>query len=236
VERYLRTHEGVNQNMPLLVRQLTPTSDGLPLEVYCFTGTVVWVDYEGIQSDIFDHLDLALVEVEEALDDIPVSQLSPFPMKRGYMIDVGGYGNTIVPTIPVIEEPFATYNDHLRWDLRKIQSVKDKMLTLRSKPLGVTMTPVSPANRKIMRDIKNARINNGDSGGAAWVKASDGKNYVAAINSMMRPKIPLLDFLRKANTVEYLVRVDAGSPGYTWVQNAVAEIKKNELPSGVYVR
>jgi len=56
VERYLRTHEGVNQNMPLLVRQLTPTSDGLPLEVYCFTGTVVWVDYEGIQSDIFDHL------------------------------------------------------------------------------------------------------------------------------------------------------------------------------------
>jgi len=56
VERYLRAHKGVHQDMPLIVRQLAPTSDGLPLEVYCFTNTVVWVDYEGIQSDIFDHL------------------------------------------------------------------------------------------------------------------------------------------------------------------------------------
>ena len=56
VERYLRTHKGVHQDMPLVVRQLTPTSDGLPLEIYCFTNTVVWVDYEGIQADIFDHL------------------------------------------------------------------------------------------------------------------------------------------------------------------------------------
>ncbi len=56
VERYLRAHQGVHQGMALLVRQLAPTSDGLPLEVYCFTNTVVWADYEGIQSDIFDHL------------------------------------------------------------------------------------------------------------------------------------------------------------------------------------
>ncbi len=56
VERYLRAHQGVHQDMALLVRQLAPTSDGLPLEVYCFTNTVVWADYEGIQSDIFDHL------------------------------------------------------------------------------------------------------------------------------------------------------------------------------------
>jgi miniconductance mechanosensitive channel len=56
VERYLRAHQGVHQDMALLVRQLAPTSDGLPLEVYCFTRTVVWADYEGIQSDIFDHL------------------------------------------------------------------------------------------------------------------------------------------------------------------------------------
>jgi miniconductance mechanosensitive channel len=56
VERYLRAHHGVHQGMALLVRQLEPTSDGLPLEIYCFTNTVVWADYEGIQSDIFDHL------------------------------------------------------------------------------------------------------------------------------------------------------------------------------------
>lgn len=56
VERYLRKHKRLNQNMTLMVRQLAMTSDGLPLEVYCFTNTTVWPEYEGIQSDIFDHL------------------------------------------------------------------------------------------------------------------------------------------------------------------------------------
>lgn len=56
VERYLRHHSGVNQEMTLLVRQRTPTSDGLPLEIYCFTNDVKWAVYEGTQSDIFDHL------------------------------------------------------------------------------------------------------------------------------------------------------------------------------------
>ncbi|MBD9482313.1 mechanosensitive ion channel family protein [Pseudomonas sp. PDM14] len=56
IEHYLRQHPGINQNMTQLVRQLQPTADGLPLEVYCFTNTVAWVAYEGYQSDIFDHL------------------------------------------------------------------------------------------------------------------------------------------------------------------------------------
>ena len=56
VERYLRAHPGVHQNMTLMVRQLSPTADGLPLEIYCFTNTVAWTQYEAIQSDIFDHL------------------------------------------------------------------------------------------------------------------------------------------------------------------------------------
>ena len=56
VERYLRKHKMLNQDMTLMVRQLAMTSDGLPLEVYCFTSTTVWPEYEGIQSDIFDHL------------------------------------------------------------------------------------------------------------------------------------------------------------------------------------
>jgi miniconductance mechanosensitive channel len=56
VERYLRSHSGVHQGMSLMVRQLAPTADGLPLEIYCFTNTVAWVEYEKIQSDIFDHL------------------------------------------------------------------------------------------------------------------------------------------------------------------------------------
>lgn len=56
VERYLRSHGGVHQSMTLMVRQLSPTADGLPLEIYCFTNTVAWTQYEAIQSDIFDHL------------------------------------------------------------------------------------------------------------------------------------------------------------------------------------
>ncbi|WP_333607637.1 mechanosensitive ion channel family protein [Arsukibacterium sp.] len=54
--QYLKSHAGVNQNMIQMVRQLSPSADGLPLEIYCFTSTTAWVQYEGIQSDIFDHL------------------------------------------------------------------------------------------------------------------------------------------------------------------------------------
>ncbi|MGI0153242.1 mechanosensitive ion channel family protein [Pseudidiomarina sp. WS423] len=53
---YLKNHPRIHQQMTLMVRQLNPTADGLPLEVYCFTATTEWVAYEGIQSDIFDHL------------------------------------------------------------------------------------------------------------------------------------------------------------------------------------
>jgi len=42
--------------MTLMVRQLQPTETGLPMELYFFTDTVVWVDYERIQSDVFDHV------------------------------------------------------------------------------------------------------------------------------------------------------------------------------------
>lgn len=56
VEQYLRSHGGIHQSMTLMVRQLSPTADGLPLEIYCFTNTVEWTKYESIQSDIFDHL------------------------------------------------------------------------------------------------------------------------------------------------------------------------------------
>ena len=56
VERYLRRHPGIHTDMTLLVRQLQPTTEGLPLEVYCFTRTTAWAGYEGIQSDVFDHL------------------------------------------------------------------------------------------------------------------------------------------------------------------------------------
>lgn len=56
VVNYLKSNSNLHQHMTLMVRQLAPTADGLPLEIYCFTTTTAWVAYEGIQSDIFDHL------------------------------------------------------------------------------------------------------------------------------------------------------------------------------------
>lgn len=56
VLHYLKNHAGIHQQMTIMVRQLAPGADGLPLELYCFTNTTAWLDYEGIQSDIFDHL------------------------------------------------------------------------------------------------------------------------------------------------------------------------------------
>lgn len=53
---YLKSHPRVNQTMTCMVRQMDPSSEGLPMEIYCFTNTTVWADYEGIQGDIFDHL------------------------------------------------------------------------------------------------------------------------------------------------------------------------------------
>lgn len=56
VAAYLRSRPDIRKDMTFLVRQLQPTSEGLPLEVYVFTDTTVWAEYEGIQADIFDHL------------------------------------------------------------------------------------------------------------------------------------------------------------------------------------
>jgi miniconductance mechanosensitive channel len=57
IEGYLRKHPSVHQEgMTFLVRQLAPTEKGLPLELYVFTNDTRWIQYEGIQADIFDHL------------------------------------------------------------------------------------------------------------------------------------------------------------------------------------
>ena len=62
VAAYLRAHPRVRNDMTMLVRQLDPGATGIPLEVYCFTATTAWGEYEDIQSDIFDHLLAVLPE------------------------------------------------------------------------------------------------------------------------------------------------------------------------------
>ena len=64
IDNYLRNHPGVHQGMTIMVRQLPPGPEGLPLEIYCFTNTIAWVAYEGIQADIFDHLYAILPEFD----------------------------------------------------------------------------------------------------------------------------------------------------------------------------
>ncbi|ATG75400.1 miniconductance mechanosensitive channel [Zobellella denitrificans] len=59
---YLRAHPHIHQQMTLMVRQLEPGSNGVPMEIYAFTNTTKWVEYEGIQGDIFDHIFAVLPE------------------------------------------------------------------------------------------------------------------------------------------------------------------------------
>ncbi|NID05009.1 mechanosensitive ion channel [Luteibacter jiangsuensis] len=61
-EAYLAAHPDVHDKMTRMVRMRDPGAQGIPLEVYCFTNTVVWLDYERIQADIFDHLIAILPE------------------------------------------------------------------------------------------------------------------------------------------------------------------------------
>jgi len=53
---YLRQLPGLHQHMTSMVRQLAPNEKGIPLEIYVFTVTTVWLEYEGIMADIFDHV------------------------------------------------------------------------------------------------------------------------------------------------------------------------------------
>lgn len=56
ITNYLKNHPQLNPTLLQIVRQLDPGPNGLPLEIYCFTADTRWVVYEGVQSDIFDHI------------------------------------------------------------------------------------------------------------------------------------------------------------------------------------
>ncbi len=56
VKEYLKHNPHINQNMTLMVRQLSPTPTGVPVEIYCFSKIKDWAIYETIVADIFDHL------------------------------------------------------------------------------------------------------------------------------------------------------------------------------------
>ncbi|MGE6661755.1 mechanosensitive ion channel family protein [Pseudomonas sp. NPDC077408] len=103
VERYLRSHGGIHQGMTLMVRQLSPTADGLPLEIYCFTNTVAWTQYEAIQSDIFDHLLAILPEFGLRVFQHP----SGADMREGY----GSVSQLLSRPMPQLPQPSDRLDD-----------------------------------------------------------------------------------------------------------------------------
>ncbi|MAI85672.1 MAG: mechanosensitive ion channel protein MscS [Candidatus Marinimicrobia bacterium] len=64
IKFYLQNNAKIHNDMTFLVRQLAPQSDGLPIEIYVFSNDTNWVNYEAIQSDIFDHLLAILPEFD----------------------------------------------------------------------------------------------------------------------------------------------------------------------------
>lgn len=64
VHGYLRAHAGTHKELTLLVRQLAPGPQGVPIEVYCFAADTAWASYESLQGDIFDHLIAVLPEFD----------------------------------------------------------------------------------------------------------------------------------------------------------------------------
>ena len=57
---YLNKREDINNEKTLMVRLLTPNEFGVPVEIYCFTKTIVWEEYERIQSEIMEHIFITL--------------------------------------------------------------------------------------------------------------------------------------------------------------------------------
>ncbi len=68
---YLKNHPKINQDLTILVRQLDPTINGIPLQIYAFSSDIEWVNYEGIQSDIFDHILAVISQFELSLFQSP---------------------------------------------------------------------------------------------------------------------------------------------------------------------
>lgn len=73
VDTYLHNHSGINKEMMIMARQLPPTAQGIPLEIYAFSSDKRWENYEYIMADIFDHLLAAIPFFELEGFELPSS-------------------------------------------------------------------------------------------------------------------------------------------------------------------
>jgi miniconductance mechanosensitive channel len=73
IETYLQNHSAINKKMTLMTRQLSPTPQGIPLEIYAFSADKRWENYEYVIADIFDHLLSSLDYFDLEVFELPVS-------------------------------------------------------------------------------------------------------------------------------------------------------------------
>ena len=71
IDVYLHNHSAINKDMMIMARQLAPTTQGIPLEIYAFSSDKRWENYEYIMSDIFDHLIAALPYFNLEIFELP---------------------------------------------------------------------------------------------------------------------------------------------------------------------
>ncbi|MBQ0786759.1 MAG: mechanosensitive ion channel family protein [Oceanihabitans sp.] len=77
IQSYIENHSAINKDMTIMTRQLEPTAQGLPLEIYAFSSDKRWANYEYIISDIFDH----------SLAAVPYFDLEIFELTNGFVAD-----------------------------------------------------------------------------------------------------------------------------------------------------
>ena len=73
-QAYLEDHPRIRKDLTLMTRRLPPGPNGIPIEIYAFTDTTVWGEYESIQADIFDHLLSVLSEFDLRVYQNPTGQ------------------------------------------------------------------------------------------------------------------------------------------------------------------
>jgi miniconductance mechanosensitive channel len=71
METYVENHSAINEKMTIMVRQLAPTSQGIPIEIYAFSADKIWKNYEYIMADIFDHLIASVPYFDLELFELP---------------------------------------------------------------------------------------------------------------------------------------------------------------------
>ena len=71
IETYIENHSGTNKEMMIMVRQLAPDTQGIPLEIYAFSSDKRWENYEYIMADIFDHVIAAVPYFNLEIFELP---------------------------------------------------------------------------------------------------------------------------------------------------------------------